>query len=233
MLFSMSVALKKPSEISQAANLLMTGVAVNFFFGPVAALAAIVASIVLPKLAGSEGKPHVPLEKGVVSEFAKPWKELGMETVKAQLLIGALLKISGESVNQVAIYWIRQNLSTPLKTLCCYWRVCVVAPVVEEFVFRGFLQDRICDLQTLAFGAKAAASQIQTLIRVVLQAIVFGLAHYHPLQGTFNIFIVCSTALVGLAAGMKKEETGTIAQSISLHSLVNTSVTTRIWMFGT
>lgn len=224
--------MEKPSDVSMTANLLMTGVAVNFLFGPVAAVAALVASVVLPKLSGNEAKPHVPLDGRVATELAEPWKVLGMEFLKAQLVVGALLKWSGVSVNQVAIHWIRQNLSTPLKTLLCYWRVSVVAPVVEEFIFRGFLQERICDIQTLAFGAKAAASKIHTLIRVVLQAIAFGLAHYHPLQGTFNIFIVCSTALVGYYCGKMKEETGAITQSISFHSLVNTSVTTRIWMFG-
>lgn len=228
----MSVSVEKPSTTSQVAGLLMTGVAVNFLLGPLAALSAVVASVVLPKLARREARPPVPLEKRTISELAKPWKDFGMQAVKAQLLIGALLKMSGGLINQAGIHWIRQNLSTPIKTLHCYFRVSVVAPVIEEFFFRGFLQDRICDLQTLAFGAKAAASQIQTIIRVVLQAIAFGLAHYHPMQGAFNIFIVCSTAIVGLMYGMMKEETGAITQSISLHSLVNTSVTTRIWMFG-
>src|SRR5690606_11057225 len=123
MIFRMTVEVKEtPSTVSMT-GLLMTGVAFHFLYGPVVAVAALVTSFVLSKLAGNPLRDQVPLEGRVVSDFAKPWQELGPEIFKAQVLFGVLFKLSGGSINQVAIQWIRRNMSTPIKTFLCYWRV--------------------------------------------------------------------------------------------------------------
>lgn len=216
----------------RALDTLVTGLALNFFYGPIIALCCVVASEVLSALSGRHKTSFIPLEEKTVTQLKAPWENYGWDIVKAQVIFGTLFKLTGSGVNQVAIQWIKQNLSTPAKTLFCYFRVAVVAPVVEEIIFRGFLQERIHDFQALAFGVREAASKIHTYIRIAIQAICFGLAHYHPLQGVFNIYIVAATGLIGLYCGQMKESSGSVWESMSFHSLLNTSVTTRIWMFG-
>lgn len=232
-LLPMSIQVTCAKESHQSFDHVITSLAVAYFFGPIIGVIAMLASEILSSMSGRYSKgDNLPISGHSITEIKKPWVEKGWEFARAQIVVGLVFKLTHSGINQAAIHWIRQNLRTPMQTLLCYFRVAVVAPFTEELVFRGFLQDRIHDIQTLTFGAKAAISKIHTTVRIILQAIVFGLCHYHPMQGMANLLIVVMTGVMGMVVGGIKEETGRVTESIGMHSLLNASVTTRVWLFG-
>ncbi len=82
--------------------------------------------------------------------------------------------------------------------------VIVVAPIGEEFLFRGLIQ---------GYGLRNFAP----VLAIGLQALIFGLYHGNIIQGVYAFFM---GAILGLVA----YKTGTILTSIVLHISVNASL---------
>lgn len=80
----------------------------------------------------------------------------------------------------------------------------VVAPIGEEFLFRGLIQ---------GYGLRNFAP----VLAIGLQALIFGLYHGNIIQGVYAFFM---GAILGLVA----HKTGTILTSIVLHISVNASL---------
>jgi membrane protease YdiL (CAAX protease family) len=104
----------------------------------------------------------------------------------------------------------------------------VIAPVIEEIIFRGFLQEKIRNIQVFVFGAKLADHKVNKVIRVGLQAIVFGLAHVRPDQAGINGIIFLITGIGGAYNGYLKEKTKTLWCSMAEHAHWNASSTVSI-----
>jgi len=82
--------------------------------------------------------------------------------------------------------------------------VIVVAPIGEELVFRGVIQN---------YGLKNFAPALA----IGLQALIFGLYHGNIIQGIYAFFM-------GAVLGFVAHKTGTILTSIVLHISVNASL---------
>ncbi len=206
----------------------------GFLFTPIVGLTCAVANIVLAKLAQSNSETTwIPLNEKTVEEIKIPWIEDGEVFATIQIIYGIFFSIFQISVNQVAIQWMRLSTTTIWEISYVFSYACILAPIIEEIVFRGFLQEKIKDIQVLCFGKEAANSFINKIVRIALQALAFGLVHYHALQGLFNIVVVIMTGLIGFSSGFLKEETNALGASISYHSLINTGVFGRVLVFGT
>lgn len=149
----------------------------------------------------------------------------------SQVFWGALILFGGHIVNQNAIHHMRRAFSQgPLEAVKAVGSVCIFGPVAEEIVFRGFVQERIEDVQIhMRGGAPDLEGEKNT--RILLQALLFGLAHYSRPQGSSNPFIILATASMGYAFGRLKEDHG-IHASMMYHAAANSLITARVFIAG-
>ncbi len=137
-----------------------------------------------------------PLSAGKLAEyFLAGYALMYLGNLAGNLLSGIFSRILSQSVsNQVA----------ELVTSSSFWMnlllVSVLAPVVEEFLFRKVILDRL-----LPFGEKPA---------VVVSALMFGLFHG-------NLYQVFYAFLVGMVLGLAYVRSGRLGCSILLHILFN------------
>jgi len=203
------------------------------FVSPITAAAAGVTSLVLSRLAGEQTESTwLPLTLRSWEEIKEIWTTYGPELIKTQVIIGLVFMILGIGLNQTALHWIRASAAQIATLAAAFFRVCIVAPLVEETLFRGFIMDKIHNVQSLLYGAKAAMEETHALTRNFLQATAFGLCHYHPVQKLTNYFIVFVTYALGFHAGSLKEKSGSISPGLAGHALLNTSVFSRVVIFG-
>jgi membrane protease YdiL (CAAX protease family) len=221
---------KKPEpDTALIQNTLLCASAVSFLFGPIAGLTCAVANVVFAQLQ-SQDRWFSSLDDKVVSQVKGIWEDHNF--FKIQLIMGIVLKCLGAGINQVAIQYIKDSVGSPLKMLMVFTRVCVIAPLVEETIFRGFLQEKIQNLQVYVFGEEESNTRLHRAIRIIAQAIIFGICHYHPSQGVSNRTIMIQTGLVGLYLGDIKEDQKNIWGSSFFHAYFNAAVLTRVVLFG-
>ncbi|MCH9611017.1 MAG: hypothetical protein S4CHLAM81_03290 [Chlamydiales bacterium] len=97
------------------------------------------------------------------------------------------------------------------------WRTIIVvgAPVFEETVFRGFLNKKIEQWT-------GDNSRVKKVSRVLLVALIFGVAHLSPYQSAIsNAVIVGTTAALGLVFGLLREARKDLVSPIAAHAIYN------------
>jgi membrane protease YdiL (CAAX protease family) len=82
------------------------------------------------------------------------------------------------------------------------------APIVEEMVFRGVVM-------------RGLSSSMPVVAVVVVQGLLFGLAHVDPVRGAGNLGLVLVLSGVGIAFGIATVLVGRIGPSIVAHALFN------------
>jgi membrane protease YdiL (CAAX protease family) len=87
----------------------------------------------------------------------------------------------------------------------------LAAPLVEEMVFRGVVM-------------RGLASRLRIGAVVVVQGLLFGVAHVDPVRGVGNIGLVLVLSGVGIAFGVAVALLGRIGPSIVAHAIFNAVV---------
>ena len=87
----------------------------------------------------------------------------------------------------------------------------VAAPIVEEMVFRGVVM-------------RGLASRLPLVAVVVVQGLLFGVAHVDPVRGVGNVGLVLVLSGVGMAFGVAVALLGRIGPSIVAHAIFNAAV---------
>lgn len=87
----------------------------------------------------------------------------------------------------------------------------VIAPVLEEFIFRGFIQNILCG----KFG---------DLLGIVLTSLMFGLSH---ICYSGDLIALSFTVTCGLVLGYIKQKSGNLGTSMCGHFFVNLSACIR------
>jgi membrane protease YdiL (CAAX protease family) len=87
----------------------------------------------------------------------------------------------------------------------------IAAPIVEEMVFRGVVM-------------RGLHSRLSIPVVVVVQGVLFGVAHVDPVRGVGNIGLVLVLSGVGSALGIAAVLLGRIGPSIVAHALFNGAV---------
>lgn len=123
-----------------------------------------------------------------------------------------------EGYEQVAVKYLKTTLENPAMTILALVSIVIVAPIVEEFLFRGVLQTYL----KRRFNPKTA---------ILLASACFGLFHFSPEQGWGNVSIIGSLFVFGTFLGYVYERQGSLYASIGLHLAFNFISSVRI-LFG-
>uniref|UniRef100_A0ACD5W396 Uncharacterized protein n=1 Tax=Avena sativa TaxID=4498 RepID=A0ACD5W396_AVESA len=90
---------------------------------------------------------------------------------------------------------------SPTSRLVCFFLYCVIAPLSEETIYRGFL-------------LTALSSSMRRRNAIIVSSLMFSVAHL-SVQSFFQLFII------GCITGLAYCRTGTLAASFTIHSLYN------------
>ncbi len=98
--------------------------------------------------------------------------------------------------------------------------VVLAGPVLEELLFRGYLNDKIEQCQ----GEEQTT--LKKVIRIALVSILFGACHLSPFQNTIsNVVIFCTTTALGFVFVMLKEKRKDLIAPIAAHIIYNLALT--------
>ena len=136
--------------------------------------------------------------------IAYPW------TVALGLFIAALIhKIFGAShIDQIAVSNIKETLTYPGLFTLTIIAVVAVVPILEELLFRGFLQ-------TFLKGALGRTKAI------IITSMIFAMFHYSSKQGVENIELLAVLFMLSCFLGFIRERQQSLWASIGLHSTFN------------
>ena len=111
--------------------------------------------------------------------------------------------------DQTAVLFLKMTLGHPFYFFLTLITVIVLAPCLEEILFRGFLQSFI-------------KQHLNTKLSIFISALCFALFHYAPEQGIANVSIVGSIFILALFLGFIYEKRGSLIAPIVLHASFNT-----------
>lgn len=121
--------------------------------------------------------------------------------------------------DQVAVQLLKATLANPISFIATVFTIIILAPLVEETLFRGFLQTWI----RRHLGSKTA---------IGLTSACFSLFHYAAEQGLGNIPIIGSLFLLSLFLGFLYEKQGSLLAPMTLHASFNTFNVLSLYLSG-
>lgn len=205
---------------------ILTGAAVFILFGTQIAVITMIANLaiamIFPKAMDNAWFNTKNAYKHITSETNK--RLYFYQAIAFGL--SALVKRE-QNAKQVVIQVLIQSLANPWRLAALLFRICTVAPIIEEIIFRGFIQEKIRDIQAYITQGNHNTT-VQKTIRIFLQAILFGLCHYHVAQGIDNVAIILATTLLGYLFGTLKEKSQDLWSSMAIHGTHNTAVSSVI-----
>jgi membrane protease YdiL (CAAX protease family) len=110
--------------------------------------------------------------------------------------------------DQIAVRFLKMTFQYPRYFFMSVIIIVILAPLLEEILFRGFLQSFI----RKHLGVKSA---------IYITALCFSLFHYSLAQGLANISIVGSLFSLALFLGFVYERRGSLITSMTLHATFN------------
>jgi membrane protease YdiL (CAAX protease family) len=144
------------------------------------------------------------------------WVDLGwgpviwLGAITAQILLGALiLAVDLPTVSNTD--GISEMSGQRGEILVLAFGAVVLAPLVEELVFRGLLLRSLLGVM----GAPWA---------ILIQGVLFGLVHLNPEAGVANIGLVIILSGVGIVLGVAAHRLGRLAPTIIAHAIFNAVV---------
>lgn len=121
--------------------------------------------------------------------------------------------------DQMAVKFLKSTFDNPLFFVLAVISIVVLAPLIEETLFRGFLQSYIRQ----HLGSKQA---------IAITSVCFSLFHYAAGQGVSNISIIISLFVLSLFLGFVYEKRQSLFASISLHACFNAISVINLYLFG-
>lgn len=112
------------------------------------------------------------------------------------------------SYEQVAVRYLKDNLRSIPQATSALILIVLVAPIVEEILFRGTLQQYLKKF----FSLKTS---------IAITAIIFACFHFSPMQGLGNFSLIPSLFVFSCFLGFVYERQGSIFASIGLHFTFN------------
>lgn len=123
-----------------------------------------------------------------------------------------------ESYEQVAVRYLKTTLVSPSQLVLALVTILLVAPCVEEFLFRGCLQTYF----KRHLGTKSA---------IMLSALCFSIFHFSSSQGVGNISLMASLFTFACFLGFVYERQASLFASIGLHITFNLASSIRILFY--
>lgn len=113
-----------------------------------------------------------------------------------------------ETYEQTAVRYLKTTLVSPSLTMLAMITIVVIAPFIEEFLFRGTLQTY--------FKQRLSAKKA-----IILTSICFALFHFSPEQGLGNLSLIPSLFTFACFLGYVYERQGSLFASVGLHMAFN------------
>jgi membrane protease YdiL (CAAX protease family) len=135
-----------------------------------------------------------------------------------ELLITEIFKIT-KLPDQLAVQFLKSTFADPVYFTLATLSIIILAPLIEETLFRGFLQTYI----RKHLGSKQA---------IVITSVCFSLFHYASGQDLGNISIIGSLFILSLFLGFLYEKKGSILAPMTLHASFNTVSVINLYLFG-
>lgn len=117
--------------------------------------------------------------------------------------------------DQTAVQFVKLASSSPMALILALLSVLILAPLIEEFLFRGILQNHL----KKRLGAKSA---------ILLSAFFFALFHFSLSQNLSNITLILSLFVLGGYLGFLYERQKSLWAPIGLHMTFNAISALRI-----
>jgi len=124
-----------------------------------------------------------------------------------------------EVPEQLAVYFLRMTFAQPLFFVLTMSTIVIFAPLIEEMLFRGFLQSFIRQ----HLGSKQA---------IGITSVLFAFFHYSSDQGIANLPIIVSLFALSLFIGFIYEKRGSLAAPIALHAIFNAINVINLYFLG-
>jgi membrane protease YdiL (CAAX protease family) len=105
----------------------------------------------------------------------------------------------------------------PILTIVSVLAIVVLVPVIEELLFRGFLQSWL-------------VSRFTPFTSIALSSAIFTMVHFSPSQGIANAELMTGLFLLALFLGYLYQRQGSLWASIGLHCTFNAVSVTMILM---
>lgn len=121
--------------------------------------------------------------------------------------------------DQIAVQWLKTTFAFPGYFLITAFTIIILAPLLEETLFRGFLQSFL----RKHLGPKFA---------IGITAFCFSCFHFSWEQGWNNIPIITTLFPLALFLGYLYEKQRSLFASISMHASFNTISLINIYFFG-
>jgi len=121
--------------------------------------------------------------------------------------------------DQNAVLFLKSTFENPLYFILATLSIVVLAPLIEETLFRGFFQSYIRQ----HLGSKQA---------ILITSVCFSLFHYTGAQGLGNISIIISLFLLSLFLGYIYEKRGSLLAPMVLHATFNAISVINLYLFG-
>lgn len=121
--------------------------------------------------------------------------------------------------DQIAVKFLKSTFENPLYFILAVIAIIILAPLIEETLFRGFLQSYIRQ----HLGSRQA---------IVITSACFSLFHYAAGQGLGNLSIIPSLFILSLFLGFLYEKRGSILAPMVLHGSFNAISVINLYLFG-
>lgn len=121
--------------------------------------------------------------------------------------------------DQLAVKFLKSTFAHPLYFSLAIFSIIILAPLIEETLFRGFLQTYI----RRHLGQKQA---------IWITSVCFSLFHFSFSQGFGNLSIIPSLFIFSLFLGFVYEKQASIYASMMLHGLFNLISVVNLYLFG-
>jgi len=120
---------------------------------------------------------------------------------------------------QMAVRYFKLISTSPHLLTFALISIVILAPIIEELVFRGFLQTYLKQKVNLKFA-------------LIISSACFSLLHIAPSQGVGNITLVISLFVLSLYLGFLYEKKHSLYAPIALHMTFNSISVIRILLFS-
>lgn len=128
------------------------------------------------------------------------------------------LLFASKEVDQVAVKFLKNNAQAMTSLLIVLFMIILFAPVIEEFLFRGCIQNWL----RKKIGIKPS---------IILTSFLFAGMHFSSSQSISNIPLLLSLFVFSIYLGFVYEKTRSLVSSIILHMTFNTISVIRILLF--
>jgi membrane protease YdiL (CAAX protease family) len=120
---------------------------------------------------------------------------------------------------QIAVQFLKATFHSPLYFCIASLTVVILAPLLEELLFRGYLQSWL-------------HYRVGHTLSLTITSLLFALFHYAPGQSLTNIPVIASLFVFALFLGRIYAIQGSLFAPIQLHALFNLTSVINLYVFG-